>query len=412
MSAPQTTKRPTTPYLRFLRDNARWLSASYLLAVFSGFGQTFFISLSGGDIRAEFGLSHGELGLLYMLATLGSALTLPYVGRSLDYFSVRRIAAVVMAGLALFCLAIAFSFSVWMVAVSFYGLRLCGQGMMTNTSITAAGRWFSAQRGRAMSLTVLGFPTAEALFPICFVILNNAFGWRGAWMVAAGVLVLLALPVVLTLLSRERVPSEHEVAAARAEGRQWTRREALRDPRFWLVSLGVNAPAFIGTSIFFHQVYLVELRGWTLELFASSFLLMASGVVTASLVIGPLVDRFSARQLLPFALMPLSIGCMVLAFYHAPPAAFVFMGLVGVSNGFNSTLVGAFWPEVYGTRHMGAIRSVAFSCMVFASAAGPGLVGWLIDLGVSFDLQVTAMGLYCIAFCAILGVAAKAYKNA
>ncbi|MEM5584129.1 MFS transporter [Roseibium sp. AS2] len=397
-------------YFTFLRDNARWLSASYLLAVFSGFGQTFFISLSGGDIRAEFGLSHGDLGLIYMLATLGSALTLPYAGKSLDHFPVRWIAAVVMIGLALFCLMLAGATSVWMIAIAFFGLRLCGQGMMTHTSITAAGRWFSAQRGRAVSIAVLGFPTAEALFPICFVVLDKAFDWRGAWAVSALAVAVIAMPVILTLLARDRVPSATEVAAARPEGRQWTRKEVLRDPRFWLVSCGVNAPAFIGTSIFFHQIYLVELRGWTLELFATSFLFMASGVVAASLVIGQLIDRFSARQLLPFTLLPLTTACFVLALFHAPLSAFIFMTLVGLSNGFNGTLVGALWPEVYGTRHMGAIRAVAFSCMVFASAAGPGLTGWLIDLGIPFDLQVLGMGLYCLVFCVVLALTARAYR--
>ncbi len=398
-------------FLTFLRDNARWLLASYLLTVFSGFGQTFFISLSGGDLRAEFGLSHGNLGLIYMLATLGSALTLPYVGKSVDHFPVQRIAAVVMAGLAFFCIVMATSFSVWMVAIAFYGLRLCGQGMMTHTSVTAAGRWFSAQRGRAMSVSTLGIPTAEALFPLCFVVLSGAFGWRGAWFVSALVLALVAMPVLLTLLARERVPSAREVASAKPEGRQWTRKEAVRDPRFWLVSFGVNAPAFIGTAIFFHQVYMVELRGWSLELFASAFMVMAGGVVCATLIVGPLIDRFSARQLLPFTLLPLTLACFLLANIHAQAIAFVFMGLVGISNGFNSTLVGALWPEVYGTRHMGAIRSLAFAGMVFASAAGPGLMGWLIDLGVSFDLQLMAMGTYCLMFCGILAMTARAYKT-
>lgn len=399
------------PYFTFLRDNARWLAASYLLAVFSGFGQTFFISLSGGAIRAEFGLSHGDLGLIYMLATLCSALTLPWAGRSVDHFPVRRIAATVMIGLTLCCLFMAASSSIWMIGVAFYGLRLCGQGMMTHTSITAAGRWFSARRGRAVSIAVLGFPTAEALFPIGFVGLSYAFGWRGAWAVSALVVALVAMPVILTLLARDRIPSATEVAAARPEGRQWTRREALRDPRFWLVSCGVNAPAFIGTSIFFHQVYLVELRGWTLELFATSFLFMAAGVVAASLVVGQVIDRFSARQALPFTLLPLTCACFVLALYHAPVAAFIFMTLVGLSNGFNGTMVGALWPEVYGTRHMGAIRAVAFSCMVFASAAGPGLIGWLIDLGIAFDLQVLAMGCYCLTMCAVLALTARAYRR-
>jgi MFS family permease len=398
-------------YFAFLRENARWLSACYLLTVFSGFGQTFFISLSAGNLQAEFGLSHGDLGLLYMLATLGSALTLPWVGKSLDHFPVRWIAAVVLTGLALFCLAMAYTFSVWMIVVAFYGLRLCGQGMMGHTSLTAAGRWFTAQRGRAVSIAILGFPTAEAIFPLGFVALSAMIGWRGAWTVGALALLLVALPVVLMLLARDRVPSASEVAAVSAEGRQWTRGEALRDWRFWLVSFGVNAPAFIGTSIFFHQVYLVELRGWSLELFASAFLMMALGVVCASLVIGPLIDRFSARQLLPFTLIPLMFACFLLANFYAPIVAFFFMGLVGISNGFNGTLVGALWPEVYGTQHMGAIRSVAFAIMVFASAAGPGLIGWLIDLGVSLDLQVTMMGFYCLIFCGVLSFCSRAYRS-
>lgn len=398
-------------YFTFLRDNARWLSSSYLLAVFSGFGQTFFISLSAGDLRAEFGLTHGELGLLYMLATLGSALILPYVGKSLDHFPVQKIALVVMAGLAVFCLAMAHTFAVWTVAVAFFGLRLCGQGMMTHTSITAAGRWFSAQRGRAVSIAMLGFPTAEALFPLCFVVLSSAIGWRGAWTASSLVLVLVAMPIMMVLLARERTPSAAEIASAKVEGRQWTRKEALLDPRFWLVSLGINAPAFIATAIFFHQVYLVELRGWSLEVFASAFFLMAAGVVCASLAIGPLIDRFSARQLLPYALIPLTLACLVLANFYAQVAAFVFLGLVGISHGFNGTLVGAFWPEVYGTRHMGAIRAVAFSIMVFASAAGPGLVGWLIDIGVAFDTQIIAMGLYCLLFTGVLAAMSRAYAR-
>ncbi|MEP4063215.1 MAG: MFS transporter, partial [Nitratireductor sp.] len=122
------------------------------------------------------------------------------------------------------------------------------------------------------------------------------------------------------------------------------------------------------------------------------------------------IDRFSARQLLPFTLLPLTTACFVLALFHAPLSAFIFMTLVGLSNGFNGTLVGALWPEVYGTRHMGAIRAVAFSCMVFASAAGPGLTGWLIDLGIPFDLQVLGMGLYCLVFCVVLALTARAYR--
>jgi MFS family permease len=72
------------------------------------------------------------------------------------------------------------------------------------------------------------------------------------------------------------------------------------------------------------------------------------------------------------------------------------MALLGISYGFSSTLFGALWPEIYGARHLGSIRSVTVAMMVFASALGPGLTGYLIDAGVPYSLQVYAMALYCL----------------
>src|SRR5699024_4370350 len=88
-------------FLRFLRENARWLAGGFLLTFFSSVGQTFFISLSAGHIRAEYGLSHGGFGTLYMLATLASALTLPRLGQIVDRHSVRKVTLLIVPMLAL-----------------------------------------------------------------------------------------------------------------------------------------------------------------------------------------------------------------------------------------------------------------------------------------------------------------------
>jgi len=386
----------------FLRDNARWVAGGFLLTFFSSFGQTYFISLSAGEIRSEYGLSHGEFGTLYMLATLASAATLPQIGKIVDRISVASTVLLAAPVLAIACLLMAWSNSLALLVGSIYLLRLFGQGMFTHIAMTAMGRWFATQRGRAISLTAIGVNFGEALFPISFVGVAALIGWRGSWLVAAAVLLLIALPAIYSLLKVERMPQSVVQDPNRPAVRDWTRSEVIRDPLFWAALSGVLAPAFIGTTIFFHQVYLSELRGWAPSVFAASFAIMSSMTIIFALIAGQLVDRFSATRILPAFLVPLSLSCFVLASTEAAWGAYAFMALMGVSYGFSSTLFGALWPEFYGTRHLGGIRSVIVAFMVFATAMGPGLTGALIDAGVPYSAQIAAMGVYCVAMIGVM----------
>ncbi|MEL6968059.1 MAG: MFS transporter [Pseudomonadota bacterium] len=384
--------------LRFYTSNARWLVGGFLLAMFSGFGQTFFISMWGDEIRAAFSLSHGGFGLVYMLATLASALSLPFVGRLVDVTSVSTSALVVMGCLIAACVLMAVSNTLLALLLAIYLLRLFGQGMMTQTSMTAMGRWYAANRGKAVSFATMGHQASEAIFPTVFALLALSYGWRGAWWIAAVCILFFALPVIFALMRVERQPrgtlSEDE-AVSGVEVRQWTRAELLRDPLFWLVCVGVLAPPFIGTSIFFHQDYLIALNGWNPQLYYNAFILMAVTTVICALATGFAVDRWSAVQMLPVFMVPLAIGCFVLGALSGPSTIFIFMVLLGMSYGVTSTLFGALWPEVWGTANLGAIRSIVVALMVFLTAAGPGITGVLIDFGVPFPRQLLYMGGYC-----------------
>jgi sugar phosphate permease len=389
-------------FIRFLVENARWIAGGFLLTFFSSFGQTFFISLSADGIRSEYGLSHGGFGTLYMGATLASALTLPQLGKIVDHFSVSRVVLLTAPMLAIACVLMAWSNALILLVVTIYGLRLFGQGMMTHIAMTAMGKWFAAQRGRAVSVSAIGINFGEALFPLVFVVAAGTIGWRNSWLAAAVVLLLVALPAIYALMRVEREPQSVVTRKDAPAAYNWTRGEVLRDPVFYLLLIGVMAPPFIGTTIFFHQIYLVELRGWHRETFAASFVVMSSMTVIFSLVCGALIDRFSAVRVLPTFLIPLSVACFALAASDAIWAPFVFMGLLGVSYGFSTTLFGALWPEVYGTAHLGSIRSFIVAVMVFMTAVGPGLTGLLIDLGVSYPGQIFVMGLYCLMASVVL----------
>ncbi|MEO9337851.1 MFS transporter [Mesorhizobium sp. SB112] len=389
-------------FFSFIRENARWLGGGMLLTFFSTVGQTSFISLSAGHIREEYGLTHGGFGSLYMAATLLSALTLPRLGQIVDRHSVGRVTLFIVPMLAFAACLMAFSQNLFFLFVAIYLLRLFGQGMMTHNAYTAIARWFAAQRGRALSVVVLGHNAGDALFPICFVTLAGIIGWRNGWLVAAAALVLVALPLTFLLVSVNRERRNTDPSPRIVDARDWTRAEVLRDPIFYLAMLGVMAPGFIVTTIFFNQVYLVEIRGWSLELFAASFIVSALVNTAFTLVSGQLIDRFSGVSLLPIVLLPLGLACFVLGGFEAQWSVFAFMALLGISNGLSTTLFGAVWPEIYGLGHLGSIRALVVSAMVFASAAGPGLTGFLIDAGVSYPAQIIVMGFYCLAISVLM----------
>ena len=380
---------------RFLRDNSRWLVGGVLLTFFSSVGQTFFIASFAGEIRADFNLSHGGFGLIYMVATLASAVTLVVIGRVLDEVAIYKVAAVLIVLLAAACLTLASANSMPVLLISIYALRLLGQGMMSHTAMVAMGRWFVVERGRAVSVTTTGHQIGEGILPLVIVVLMSGFDWRTAWVMAAVALIVLALPMSFWCLSVARTPSQQD-RDNQENGKQWTRAEVLHDVPFWVVCTGVLAPAFIGTSVFFHQVHLSELKNWPATVVASAFAVMAITSVSVGLVTGQLIDKYSARKLLPFFLLPLSLGCAVLAIGNHPLTMMVFMCLLGCSYGVSSAVFGAIWPELYGTRHLGAIRSVVSAAMVFASALGPGLTGWMIDAQIGFEFQLLVMSAYCL----------------
>lgn len=394
-------------YFSFLLENARWLIGGFMLCFFSSFGQTFFISLSGGHIRAEFGLTNGEFGTLFMTATLFSAICITQLGKIVDVLPNTKTIFIVLPILALACLGMAFTTSIIGLFIVIFFLRLFGQGMMTHTSIVSMGRWYSGHRGRAVSLATMGHQGGEAVLPVALVILLTFVSWRTGWIVAAGICVLVALPAIYLLMRVDRKPKSTDAPAKSVGSRDWTRQEVMRDPIFWSLLTGVMMPPFIGTTLMFHQAYLIELRGWAPEVFASAFVFMAMFKIAFALITGFVVDKIGSTRLLPFSILPLASGCFIVAFMDAQNSIYLFMGVIGMSVGIASTLFGSLWPEVYGTKHLGSIRSVIMAIMVFATALGPGITGVLIDLDVSYLSQFAYMGAYCILASVVLWIVSQ-----
>ena len=399
--------------LKFIGNNFRWIAGGFTLTYFSSFGQTYFISASIAEWQSAFDLSHGEIGRLYMFATLASALCLPFLGRLVDLIPAHKMIALVMPVLAGATLMAGYAPSVTVLVIAIFLLRLFGQGMMTHIALTATGRWFVVERGRAISLVVLGHQGGEATIPLMFATIAIAYGYQTGWLVGAAALLLIGLPFAFWAYRQAREPHARDAKSVKAlrHVRSWTRREVMRDPVFWVLLTGILAPPFIGTTIFYHQNYMTALHDWPPQLFALSLLVMSLTTVGCALITGALVDRFGTPAILPYSLLPLSLSCFALAFSGPPATLFVVMILLGISYGISATLFGSLWPEIYGTAYLGSIRAITVSAGVFATAAGPGLTGTLIDRGIELPTQMIYLGGYCLLAAAALSMASRTLRR-
>ena len=380
----------------FIRSNPKLAFFSLLAVAASGFGQTFFIAIFGGSLREEFQLSNSGYGATYSGATLLSALVLLSAGTLVDRWPLRRVATFGVILLSAGCATLAFASSAWMLLPGFFLLRFAGQGFMTHMGMTTAGRYFTANRGRVIAMAALGFPIAEALLPTSGSLLIQTSGWRSVWVLALCVLLVLVLPALLWLAGSAGKQSEHSDSHSTEDGSDYTRSQVLRDRGFYCLLPAALMTPFVVTAVLFHQGAIAAERGWSMTMLAGAFAGYAAGHLLALLFAGGLVDRFGAQRSLQLALTPMIAGLLLLAFCRQPWTPYAYLTLIGIAQAGTGTAGSALWPERYGIRHLGAIRSISQACMVFSTAASPLLLGLLLDrgmnvLGISLLLAATVL---------------------
>lgn len=370
-----------TEYISILRTQPRPLAFGFLLAALSSFGQTFFIALSGTGIREEFGISDGQLGVTYAVATLASGFALGWAGRWMDRVPLRRYTTFSTLLLVAGCVGLALVPGPLMLVLAFFLLRMAGQGLMTHTAMTATARRFPQERGKALALVALGFAMGEALLPPLAIGLLPWFGWRGLWWAAA------AAVLIGGLLALRMLPQAEPVVPTRSD-RTPVSASPWRDVRFWLVLPAILAPSFVVTGFFFHQLRLAAELGWDLGVVAAAFAGYAVARAGAVLGAGPVIDRIGATPLLPLFLLPLVLAMgAILVGQGSQAGAIAYLLLAGLTSGVSTSIATALWTEFYGLARLGAVRATVAGAGVIASALAPAVFGWLLDLGITLHMQ-------------------------
>ncbi|MGB1311787.1 MAG: MFS transporter, partial [Leucothrix sp.] len=158
-------------FLPLIRQEWRLLLFGFVMMFATSPGQTYFIALFSGEIRADLSLSHGEFGTIYSIATLSSAVVLLWTGTLVDRVDLRVFSRCTTIGLAIACLSLAFSQHIVMLIIAIFLLRQLGQGLMYMTSTTAMVRYLEPNKGKANALSGLGYSFAEATLPTLVILL-------------------------------------------------------------------------------------------------------------------------------------------------------------------------------------------------------------------------------------------------
>ncbi len=376
-------------YIDLIRTHPRLLTFGVLQSFFSNLGKSFVISLFVPHIREVFQLQRTEFGTLYSIATLATAALLPVAGRLIDRFNLRLYSlAVGLLMLAAYWLT-AWAATVPLLFLGMFGLRFSGHGMMTHIESISISRYFGPLRGKALGITSLGYSLGAAILPVVSVWLIGWVGWRLSFFLLGLSCALVLLPFGDLLI---RPKADFQLPPAEAPGSQaggpafhMSRREVLRSPYFYsVVPLMVCASFFFG-GLLFHQGSLSAHKGWSPGWIACCFVVFAIVQSLSGFLVGPVVDRFTARAIFPLHVIPMALAAALLAGSRSPWAGAVSFGLIGITMGVGRSVRSAVWAEVYGTAHLGAIRSLAFTIMILAAALSPGLVGWFLDLGADID---------------------------
>jgi len=378
--------------------NKKVIIFGFIFTFFSSFGQSFFLGLFNAPIRNELGITHGQFGNIYATATIFSSLLLIWVGKKIDEYQIIYYSFFVIILLFLSSLFFSLINSIYFLAVGIFLMRFSGQGLMSHASTTTISRFFERSRGKALSTIWFGLSFAEFILPVLITYLFLIYSWRTVWQ-GISILIILFLPFVvlntirhIKLDSREKDQSQTK----KIKIKSWRRKDVIKDYRFYIISLNMLAMPWIATGVFVYQSYISESKMWSIYTIPKSFMVYSIASIITLFFSGFLVDKFTSRKLISLMNIPLLLAMFVLFYYQHEISAFIFLGLIGISNGLANVLGSSTWAEIYGVKFIGSIKALTTAFMVFSTAFGTAVFGLLIDNGFTIENIALIAGVYIV----------------
>ena len=376
---------------KFLLSDPKLLLYGFSILFFASYGQTFFISLFNTEIRLFYSLSDGEFGLVYAIATLSSSFILISFAKLIDHLDLRLYSLIITFGFLLACLGMVFLVNnILYLFLIIFMLRFFGQGAMDHAGGTTMARYFGNDKGKALSAATLGGMIGVMFLPYFALNFFKDKEFNQLWFYAA-LSIIIFMPFIFFILSNHK--NRHEKFKTELKDNQLNKklrtRDVLKDKKFYIyLPLSISA-SFIGTGLMFHQIFIIDQKGWSLQMLGNGYIFLGIFSIIGLLLGGPLVDKFDTKKTAITCLVPLLLLLIVLISFEGEFFLIIYMSLHGLTLGIGRPFIGSLWAEIYGVESLGTVKALLHAAAVFASALSPLVFGYLIDWGFSITTIVT-----------------------
>ena len=335
---------------------------------------------------ADFHASRGAVSFAFSLSNFVGALSILCVGTVIDRFGAKRVILVSTSlyGLVL-CTALWVGGSLWQL---YFFFILLGVTMASGPAPVPYGvvisHWFNRYRGLALGLSMMGIGIGSVVVPILSQRLIAMFGWRIAFAMFGGAVLLVPLPVIAAWFQNdpeqrglrpdgdEEIPLSH-LPPQDKDGLSW--REIWKSPTFWLLFCIFSLAGASVHGVVLHLAAIFTDRGVSATEAATATSLVGAAVAIGRLGSGYLLDRFFAPRVTILFYGATALGIAILCTGVHGNLALVAAFLTGLGMGAEVESMGYMISRYFGLVAFGAAYGVAFGAFMISGSAGVFLMG-------------------------------------
>jgi MFS family permease len=334
----------------------------------------------------DFHASRAAVSFAFSLFNIVGALLIPWTGMIIDRFGAKRVILVftLLYGLCL-CSALWVGSALWQLYLLFTVLGIVmASGPAPVPYGVVISHWFNRHRGLALGLSMMGIGIGSVVVPILAQRLITSFGWRAAFVIFGGAVVLLPLPILAALLQNDPGQrglqpdgdEKNQVSQLQPQDKQGlTWHEIWHSPAFWIL---ICIFSLAGASVHgaaLHMSAIFTDRGVTAERAAIATALVGIAVLLGRVTSGYLLDRLFAPRVAILFYGATALGIAILCAGTSGPFALVASFLVGLGMGAEVESMAYMISRYFGLLSFGTAYGHAFGAFMLSGAAGVFLMG-------------------------------------